>query len=224
MTLNARAWIGLTAVAAVMAFVLFVSAGTLRYGPAWGYLAVFFGASLLMTLDLMRTDPALLARRLHGGPAAEARPAQQIAMLCASAGFLALLVVPGLDYRFGWSHVPAAVIIAGDVLTTIGLYAVFLVYKVNTFASATIEVTGGQHVISSGPYAIVRHPMYAGSMLYLLGTPLALGSYWGLLALAAMMPALIWRLLDEERFLCTTLPGYSEYTVTVRWRLIPGVY
>lgn len=224
MTLNAKAWIGLTALAAVMALVLFLSAGTLRYGAAWGYLAVFFGASLLITLDLMRTDPALLARRVRGGPAAETRPAQRIAMLCASAGFLALLVVPGLDHRFGWSRAPAAVIAAGDVATAAGFYAVFLVYKVNTFASATIESAGGQRVISNGPYAIVRHPMYAGSLLLLFGTPLALGSYWGLLALAAMMPALVWRLLDEERLLRATLSGYSDYTVAVRWRLIPGIF
>jgi protein-S-isoprenylcysteine O-methyltransferase Ste14 len=95
---------------------------------------------------------------------------------------------------------------------------------VNTFTSATIEIAEDQKVISTGPYALVRHPMYAGALLYCLGTPLALGSYWGILAFLAMIPFLIWRLVDEERLLAKNLPGYAEYCARVRWRLIPGIF
>src|SRR5262249_24380875 len=138
--------------------------------------------------------------------------------------FILLLVVPALDYRFGWSDVPTSVVVAGEVLFAVGFYFIFLVYRENTFASATIEIAENQRVISSGPYAIVRHPMYASALLYLIGTPLALGSYWGLVPLAVMLPFLVWRLLDEERFLAKNLPGYTEYQATVRCRLIPLVW
>jgi protein-S-isoprenylcysteine O-methyltransferase Ste14 len=224
MALNTRAWLGLVFLAIAMGLLLFLSAGTARYCQAWGYLAVFFGASFLITLYLMKNDPALLARRLSGGPTAEKEKPQKIMMFFASIGFIALLVMPALDHRFMWSSMPLHVVIAGDILTALGFYIIYLVYKENTFASATIEVAGDQRVISTGPYAVVRHPMYAGGSLYLLGTPFALGSYWGLLMLAGMMPFLIGRLLEEERFLSKNLPGYTEYCAKVRWRLIPGVF
>src|SRR5262249_50789339 len=149
---------------------------------------------------------------------------QKMIMLFASLGFIALLVVPALDYRFGWSAVPPYTVIAGDIVVAVGFYIIFLVYKENTFTSATIEIAQGQTVISTGPYALVRHPMYAGALLYCLGTPLALGSYWGFLSLAAMAPFLIWRLFAEERFLTKNLPGYTAYYRQVRWRLIPGIF
>jgi protein-S-isoprenylcysteine O-methyltransferase Ste14 len=207
-----------------MGLLLFVPAGTAQYWQAWIYLAVFFGASLLITLYLMKKDPALLRRRLRGGPTAEKEKTQKIIMFFTTIGFVALLVVSALDHRFMWSSVPFYMVIAGDILTALGFYIVFLAYKDNTFTSATIEVATDQKVISTGPYAIVRHPMYAGSLLYLLGMPLALGSYWGLLALAAMIPFLIWRLFDEGQFLSKNLSGYTEYCAKVRWRLIPGVF
>ena len=224
MVLNTKAWLSLAALAVAMGLVLFLAAGTTRYWQAWAYLAVFFGASFLITLYLMKNDPALLARRLSGGPTAEQEKSQKIAMLFVSIGFIALLVVPALGRRFMRPGVPLPVAILGYVLTALGFYITFLVYKENPFASAMIKVTGDQRVISTGLYAVVRHPMYAGGLLYLLGTPLALGSYWGLLALAAMSPFLLWRLFDEERFLSKNLPGYAEYCAKVRWRLIPGVF
>jgi protein-S-isoprenylcysteine O-methyltransferase Ste14 len=201
-----------------------LSAGTLCYWQAWVYLTVFFGASVFHTLYLMKHDPALLQRRLKGGPTAEKERAQQIIMLCTSVGFIGLLVVPALDHRFGWSDVPLMVVIAGNLLIAAGYYIIFLVFRENTFTSATIEIAAEQKVISTGPYASVRHPMYAGGLLYLLGMSLALGSYWGLLVLTATMPFLIWRLFDEERFLAKNLSGYSEYMQRVRWRLVPGVF
>jgi protein-S-isoprenylcysteine O-methyltransferase Ste14 len=120
--------------------------------------------------------------------------------------------------------VPLAGVVAGDVLVAIGFYLVVLVYRENTFASATITVGEGQSVISTGPYAIVRHPMYASASLYLLGTPLALGSYWGFIPIFVMIPALIWRLMDEERFLAKNLSGYTDYQKRVRHRLVPFVW
>lgn len=207
-----------------MGLLLFVPAGTARYWQAWLYLTIFIGASALVTRYLVRKDPALLERRMSGGPTAEKRPAQKVIMLGTSIGFIALLVVPALDHRFGWSTVPLAGVVAGDGLVAIGLYLVFLVYRENPFSSATIEVAADQRVISTGPYAIVRHPMYAGAFLYLVGTPLALGSLWGLLPIPAMMPFLIWRLFDEERLLARSLPGYTEYQQRVRHRLVPFLW
>jgi protein-S-isoprenylcysteine O-methyltransferase Ste14 len=141
-----------------------------------------------------------------------------------SLGFIGLIVVPALDHRFAWSHMPPYAALAGDVLVGLGWLAVFFVFKENTFTSATIELAPGQKVISTGPYALVRHPMYAGALVMLVGIPIALGSWWGLLVIMAMMPALIWRLLDEEKFLARNLPGYEEYQRKVRYRLIPHVW
>jgi len=223
-SLGARAWFALTILTAVMGLLLFVSAATVHYWQAWVYLSLFAGASALTTLYLLREDPALLERRMSGGPTAEKRPAQKLIMLCTSIAFIALLVVPALDHRFGWSSVPLAAVVAGDVLVALGFGLISLVYRENTFTSATIEVAEHQKVISTGPYAIVRHPMYASASLYLLGTPLALGSYWGFAAIAAMLPFLVWRLLDEERFLAKNLSGYAEYQKRVRHRLVPFVW
>jgi protein-S-isoprenylcysteine O-methyltransferase Ste14 len=222
--INTKTWLGFLFLAIVMGLLLFISAGTIQYWQGWGYLAAFFGPSAAITLYLMKKDPALLARRLSGGPTAEKEKTQKIIMLFASIGFIALLIVPALDYRFKWSNVPLYIVIAGDILIVLGFYIVFLVYKENTFTSATIKVVEGQKVISTGPYAIVRHPMYAGSLLYLFGTPIALGSYWGFLVIAGMMPFLIWRLFDEEQFLSKNLSGYTEYCEKVHWRLIPHVF
>jgi protein-S-isoprenylcysteine O-methyltransferase Ste14 len=222
--LNAKAWVKLAVLAIVMSLLLFVPAGTVRYWQAWVYLSIFFGASAITTLYLIRKDPALLERRLSSGPRAEKRPTQKHIMAWTSLGFVALLVVPALDYRYGWSTVPLPGILTGDILVTIGMYFIFHVYRENTFTSATIEVALDQRVISSGPYRVVRHPMYASSLLYLAGTPLALGSCWGLVPIAFMLPFLVWRLFDEERFLAQNLPGYVEYQRTVRHRLIPGMW
>lgn len=223
-SLKARAWFALAALAAVMALLLFGVAGTIRYWQAWVYLSIYFAAAFLTTLYLVKHDPALLERRMRGGPTAEKERTQKVIMLFASAGFVAFLVVSALDHRFGWSDVPLYWVVAGDVLVGVGFYFIFLVYRANSFTAATIQVTADQKVVSTGPYAIVRHPMYASASLYLIGTPLALGSYWGLLALPAMLPFLIWRLIDEERLLARDLPGYTEYQQKVPRRLVPGIW
>jgi protein-S-isoprenylcysteine O-methyltransferase Ste14 len=223
-SLNVRAWLSLAALVGVMGCLLFVSAGTVRYWHAWVYLLLFSAMSAAITLDLARRDPALLERRMRGGPMAERRPVQRLIMLGASLGFIGLLVLPALDFRFRWSNVPVGGVVIGDVMFALGFGLIARVYRENTFTSATIEVAEGQRLIATGPYAIVRHPMYACALLYLAGTPLALGSYWGFLALAFMLPFLLWRLVDEERLLAQELPGYADYRKRVRYRLVPFVW
>ncbi len=207
-SLNIRAFGGLLFLLLVMAALLFIPAWTLDYWQAWTFLAAYFASSLAITLYLIRNDPKLLERRMRGGPSAEKETSQKIIIFLASLGFIGLIVLPALDYRFAWSHMPPYVALAGDVLVVLGWLAIFLVFKENTFTCATIELSPNQKVISTGPYALVRHPMYAGALVMLLGIPIALGSWWGLLIIVAMMPALIWRLIDEERFLARNLPGY----------------
>jgi protein-S-isoprenylcysteine O-methyltransferase Ste14 len=224
MSKTAKAWLALAGLGVVMALLLFIPAGTARFWRAWVYLSIFMGGSALTTLYLVSKDPALLERRMSGGPMAEKRRVQRLIMFGASAGFVSLLVVSALDYRFGWSSVPSGAVVTGDALVSIGLWLIFRVYRENTFTSATIEITDNQRVISTGPYAIVRHPMYSSGALYLFGTPLALGSYWGFVPIAIMLPFLILRLFDEERLLSAELSGYADYQKRVRYRMIPYVW
>ena len=222
--LNVKAWLGNFFLALVMGGLLFAAAGTVHYWQGWLFLAVFFGAALVITAYLAKHDPALLQRRLAGGPMAEPETSQKIIVLFASIGFLGLLLVPALDHRFGWSNVPVPVVVAGNVLVAAGFAVVLRVFSENTFTSARVEIAQEQRVITTGPYALVRHPMYAGAFLYLLGMPLALGSYWGLLVLVPMTAIVIWRLFDEEHLLARGLPGYADYQRSVRWRLISGIF
>jgi len=223
-SLKARAWLSLAIVDLIIGLLLFGSAGTLRYWLGWVYLILASGMSAIITVDLMRRDPALLERRLKGGPTAEPRPLQRLIVLGTTVCFVALLIVPALDSRYHWSSVPFAVVLLGNVLFVLGFGFIARVYRENTFGSATIGVVEGQRVITTGPYSVVRHPMYASGLLYLLGTPLALGSYWGLIAFAPMVPLLALRLVDEERMLVRDLPGYDAYRQRVRHRLLPFVW
>jgi protein-S-isoprenylcysteine O-methyltransferase Ste14 len=222
--LKTKAFGGLLLVLIVMGALLFLPAWTLNYWQAWAFLAVFGASGLVIIVYLMKKDPKLLERRMSGGPTAEKKTSEKIIMSIASIEFVALLVFPAIDHRFAWSSVPPYVAIAGDVLVALGWMIIFFVFKANTFTSATIEVAADQKVISTGPYAIVRHPMYSGSILYLLGIPIALGSWWGLFVILLMMLTTIWRLFDEEKFLKKNLSGYTEYSQKVRYRLIPFVW
>jgi len=207
-----------------LAALLFIPAWTLDYWQAWLFMAVFVCTSGAITLYLAICDPKLLERRKNLGPRAEKEPAQKIIMVFAMLGFIAMLVFPVLDHRFGWSPVPASVSVLGDALIALGFLFIFFVFRENSYGASTIQVTEGQTVIATGPYAFVRHPMYAGALVMLIGTPLALGSWWGLFALLLISPVLIWRLLDEERFLRQNLPGYTEYQTKVKYRLLPLIW
>lgn len=207
-----------------LAALLFIPAWTLAYWQAWLFMAVFVCTSGAITVYLAIHDPKLLERRMNVGPRAEREPAQKIIMVFATLGFIAMLVFPALDYRFGWSPVPASVSVLGDALIALGFLFVFFVFKENSYGASTIQIAEDQTVISTGPYALVRHPMYAAALVMLFGIPLALGSWWGLFALLLVLPVLIWRLLDEERFLRRNLPGYAEYQARVKYRLLPFVW
>ena len=220
----AKTTLGFVSLILLLAVALFAPAWTFRFWQALLYLFLFASSSAAITIYLWKRDQALLSRRISAGPIAEKTRAQQIIQLFASIGFLAILVVPSLDHRFSWSHVPLWVVLAGDLLVVLGFYIVFKVFCVNTFTSATIEVNEHQTVISIGPYAFVRHPMYSGALVMLLGTPLALASWWGLIAFVIMVAVIVIRLLDEEKLLLANLPGYAEYVARVRYRLIPYVW
>jgi protein-S-isoprenylcysteine O-methyltransferase Ste14 len=203
---------------------LFGPAWTFDFLQAWVYLLIFAGSAALITVYLWQKDPKLLERRVNAGPTAEKENRQKLIQLVAAIAFIGILVVPSLDHRFGWSHVPLAIVIAGDALVVLGFLIVFFVFKENTFTAATIEVAADQRVIATGPYARVRHPMYVGGLILLLGTPLALGAWWGLVMFVALALVIVFRLLDEETFLAQHLPGYTDYCRRVRYRLVPGLW
>ena len=223
-TANLKAFAGLIQLFLVMAAVIFLTAWTHAYWQVWIFLAAFFGPSLAITFYLMKHDPRLLERRITAGFGSEKERSQNIIQGIATVAFLAMIIIPALDHRFGWSAVPAAVVLLGDLVIVVGFYFVFLVFKENTFASGIIEVAADQRVITTGPYALVRHPMYSGALFMLIGVPIALGSWWGLLALIPMALVLVIRLLDEEKFLAKNLAGYSEYQTKVKYRLLPLVW
>lgn len=208
----------------VLGALLFLPAGTLRYWQAWLFVAVFFACNLALTAYLVIADPQLLARRMRVGPGAEKTASQKIIMVLAQLGFASAAVLPALDRRFGWSAVPVPVVLLGEALIVLA-YAGFLrVFRANSYGAATVQVEADQRVVSTGPYAVVRHPMYSAALVLTVGIPLALGSWWGLLTLVPCVLVLMWRLLDEEGYLHRNLPGYTEYTQKVRWRLVPGLF
>jgi protein-S-isoprenylcysteine O-methyltransferase Ste14 len=204
-----------------MLVAVFLPAWTFRYWQGWLCLAAFMVPASVISVWVARNDPALLERRLKAGPKSEKERGQKVGQAIAAVAFLADFAVPGFDHRFGWSHVPAVVSVIGDLVMVIGFWFVFAVFRVNTFTSGIIEVAEDQRVISTGPYSVIRHPMYSGALILLFGIPLALGSWWGLLVNLPLTAVIVWRLLDEERFLARELPGYAQYCEKVRKRLVP---
>jgi protein-S-isoprenylcysteine O-methyltransferase Ste14 len=202
----------------------FLPAGTFNYWQAWVFLVVFELSAQSYGVYFLIHDRKLLERRMHLGPTAEKVPAQKIIASLFILGFIGMFLFPTFDHRFGWSPVPAYVSIIGNALIVLSFVMFFFVMKANSYAASTIQVEEGQPVISTGPYAYVRHPMYAGALVLLAGVPLALDSWWGLLLILLFMPVLIWRLIDEENFLHKNLPGYTAYTQKVRYRLLPYVW
>ena len=219
-----KAFIGLLFLVIFLGAVLFISAGTLHFWEGWVYILVFFLCCVAITGYLVKTDMGLLKRRLNGGPGGEKERSQKIIQFIAQLAFISIYVVSGLDRRFCWSSLPEYMVIASDAGVIVGFYIVFKTFQENTFTAANIQVEEAQTVIATGPYAMVRHPMYSGALLLLLSTPIALNSCWALLAFIPMCAVIIARLLDEERFLKKNLAGYVSYCFKVKWRLFPGLF
>lgn len=216
-TLAARFGLG----SLLLATMLFLPAGTLRFWQAWVFLAILLLPMLLTVLHFLRRSPEVLQRRMNWK---EKEPAQKSILFWAYPFFLAVFLLPGLDRRFGWSAVPAWLVLAADAFVLASYLGFVRVMRENRFLSRTIEVDRRQEVVRTGPYAIVRHPMYAAIVPLYLASPLALGSYWALVPAAAIPVVLVARIRNEEQVLCRELPGYDEYRQQVRFRLIPGVW
>jgi protein-S-isoprenylcysteine O-methyltransferase Ste14 len=204
--------------------VLFFPAGTFNYWQAWVFLVVVGVSASAPSIYLLRTNPVALQRRMRGGPTAEARMAQKVVIAGLYLSRAARVVVSALDHRFGWSPVPTAVCLVGDVLVAVGLGVVAMVIVQNSYAAATVQVEAGQTVVSTGLYGLVRHPMYTGNVIMMVGIPLALGSYWGLVFVVPGLIVLATRIRDEEKLLQQDLDGYREYSQKVRYRLVPGAW
>jgi protein-S-isoprenylcysteine O-methyltransferase Ste14 len=215
-----------SAIAGLLVFgiLIFGPAGTFAYWQAWAFILTFSVCTNIIGLYLAQTDPVLLERRLKVGPGAETRPVQKAIISLAFAAFAALFVASALDHRFQWSKVPAWASILGDACVALGLMIDLRVFRENSYGASTIERMEGQRVISTGPYALVRHPMYVGVLIMVFGVPLALGSYWGLVFMFLNVPILILRIRDEELMLDQELEGYVDYKRNVRYRLIPGLW
>ncbi|MCU0455503.1 MAG: isoprenylcysteine carboxylmethyltransferase family protein [Bacteroidales bacterium] len=196
-------------------------AGTLNYWQVYAYFGVILIPMLFVLRYFLKNDPRFLERRTR---VAEKEKEQKLIQWINLPIFISAFIVPGLDRRFGWSDVPVEVIIITDVVILGGYLIIFLVFRQNSYASRIIEVDKGQKVITTGLYAWVRHPMYLGVLIMYLPTPLALGSYWGLIPMAFLPVSLVFRILNEEKVLSENLEGYKEYCIKTRYRLIPYVW
>jgi protein-S-isoprenylcysteine O-methyltransferase Ste14 len=203
---------------------IFVTAGTWNYWQGWVFLAVFAASTTGFTIYLAIYDKPLLERRMRAGPRHEKERSQKIIISLIIVAFLAFIILPILDYRYGLSPVPAWVSIVGDTILLFSFLSIFWVIKTNSWAASNIRVEAAQKVIDSGPYAYVRHPMYFAAAWFFVGIPLALGSWWSVALVVPFSPVLLWRLLDEEKILARDLAGYAEYMRRVKYRLIPYVW
>jgi protein-S-isoprenylcysteine O-methyltransferase Ste14 len=205
----------------ILPAMLLLPAGTVAYWQAWVYIAVIFVPMILVFLYLLENDPELLERRMRTKEkAAEQALIVKLGSVCYALAFL----LPGLDRRFGWSHVPVAAVVVADVFVLLGYGFFVLVLRENSYASRVVEVEQGQRVVTTGPYAIVRHPMYLGVLVMCLFTPVALGSWWAVIPALPVAAVLVARIRNEEQLLAKELKGYQEYVQTTRYRLIPGAW
>jgi len=204
----------------VMALVLFLPAGSLKYWQGCIWWSVITGMTLYITSFFVSRDPGLLARRM------KVQEKETPPLTVRIMSFLSLLtfLIPGFDYRFHWSAVPTWLVITANAMVLTGYIFIFLVFKENSYASTVIQVEKEQQVISTGPYAVVRHPMYSGLLLIMLFTPWALGSHWALVFAALFIPVILWRIKREEQVLSNQLPGYMNYLAKTRYRLIPFIW
>lgn len=216
-----RAVLTYAAALAILALMFFVPAGTLDYWQAWLYLAILFGLMAGLGTFLVLNEPELLERRLR---TRETELRQKRIIKSSYAVFGLAFLLPGLDRRFGWSAVPVWVVVVAVVVMVAG-YALFIrVLLANRFASRVVEVEVGQTLAKTGPYAVVRHPMYVAVLAIWLATPIALGSWWALLPMLGIVPVILLRIQDEEALLARDLEGYRAYMADVRYRLIPGLW
>ena len=223
-SIMAQAMAGFIALFVILGLFLFLSAGTMNYLQGWFYLFSFAIPVLLITLYLFKYDKRLLESRVKAGPVAEKEKSQKIIQSLAQISFILVYVVSGLDYRFHWSQIPLNMSFLADVIVILGLFLVFLVFRENTYTSAIIEVNEDQKVISTGPYNLVRHPMYSGALALMLASPVALGSWYGLAPALGLVYVIVLRLLDEEKFLVKNLKGYAEYCQKVKYHLVPYIW
>ncbi len=223
-SLAGKALAGLAKRVFVVSVLLFVPACSLRFWNAWVFLPVYYVPQLWIVFYLLERDPALLERRLKGGPPHEPRGRQKAAMWLVSLSMCALFVAAGFDHRFGWSRIHLYPVIAANIIIVAGLWTQFSAFRANSFASAIITTIPTQKVISTGPYAFVRHPMYLGGLLANFASAIALGSWWALPFAFAWLGAIVVRVLDEECLLRQNLPGYEAYSRKVRFRLIPCIW
>ncbi len=226
MSLELRVALRIVVVLTALMAIIFLSAGTWNYWQGWAFLCVFIPPPTLLFLYFMRFDRGLIERRMRGR---ETVPEQKRLILVIGLLFFGAFLLPGFDHRFGWSRrlvgdVPVWVTVVAMALTAAGFMLIFWVMRVNSFAGRTIQVDEGQKVISTGPYAWVRHPMYLGCVVFATAVPLALGSWVALPVFALQIPFYMLRLLNEEKVLRTELPGYTDYCRKMRYHLIPFVW
>lgn len=222
--LTRKAITGVLQLQVLMALLLFLPARSLHFWQGWIYWMIFSACVIAITVYFLKYDPHLIEGRLVAGPLGEQQTSQKIVQAIAAVLFCAVLVVPGLDHRFRWSPVPPAVVALGDVLLVLSFALIFSVFKENTYAASTIKIETEQRVISTGPYRIVRHPMYSAALILFLATPLALGSAWGLIVSVPLIGVLLARLMHEERYLSGRLAGYNTYCQEVSYRLVPFIW
>jgi protein-S-isoprenylcysteine O-methyltransferase Ste14 len=210
-------------VSGILAFlaVLFVPAGTVRYWEAWVFMAVLFIPMTLFATHLLRCHPSLLERRMR---IREREKEQRWIVTASSLGLVGTFVIPGFDRRFGWSSVPIWVVIAANTVVFLGYLLFMRTLLANEYAGRTVEVEEGQRLISTGPYAAIRHPLYLAAIWIFTAAPLALGSFWALLPAVLVVIIFLFRIREEEKVLTRTLPGYAAYCRKVRYRLIPGIW
>jgi protein-S-isoprenylcysteine O-methyltransferase Ste14 len=206
---------------AVISAMLFGSAGTFDYWNAWLFIAELFIPMLFVLAYLFIKDPELLEKRMN---MKEREKVQKAYVVVSILIFIVTYLVPGLDRRYGWSHVSTWLVVVSAILMIVGYLLFFIVMRQNSYASRVIEIQQGQKVIDTGLYSIVRHPMYSAATLLYVSSTLVLGSYYALIPVVFIPAILAIRLLNEEKVLKKDLPGYSEYMAKVRYRLIPFVW
>lgn len=203
----------------VLGAILFIPAGSFGFWQAWMWLVEFLFMMLYMGVYLNKKNQALLKRRMEFKEKEKMSAIQKLLNL-----YILGYFVPGFDYRFHWSSVPVPLVILSNIIVIVGLIVIILVFKENSYASTTVKVENGQSVITTGPYSIVRHPMYTGMVLITLLTPLALGSYWAIIPFFFSLPSTILRIRNEEKLLKVHLTGYNDYCLKTKYRLIPFIW